>query len=133
MPPSNLAIKVKADASLGGAGCLFTGPTSITLNAAGTMTVVSPFTKAAAVSTNNCAGGTLASPATQALPANGVIYVQNVPADPADPNYSATCPNVAGSSAHRPARPSNTRSGTRSDTTSRSTGARTETCSSRER
>ena len=94
MPPSNLAIKVKADKSLGGAGCLFTGPTSITLNAAGTMTVVSPFTKASAISTNNCAGGTLASPATQSLPANGVIYVQTVPADPADPNYSATCPNV---------------------------------------
>ena len=42
MPPSNTAIKVKADATLGGAGCLFTGPTSITLNAAGTMTVVEP-------------------------------------------------------------------------------------------
>jgi Tfp pilus assembly protein PilX len=94
MPPSNLAIKVKADKSLGGAGCLFTGPTSITLNAAGTMTVVSPFTQASAVSTNNCVGGTLASPATQPLPTNGVIYVQTVPADPADPNYSATCPNV---------------------------------------
>ena len=92
--PSNLAIKVKADKSLGGAGCLFTGPTSITLNAAGTMTVVSPFTKASAVSTNNCAGGTLASPATQSLPANGVIYVQSVPADPTDPNYTSTCPNV---------------------------------------
>ena len=26
MPPSNTAIKVKADATLGGAGCLFTGP-----------------------------------------------------------------------------------------------------------
>ena len=36
-------------------------------------------------------GGTLASPATQSLPANGVIYVQNVPADPADPNYTAAC------------------------------------------
>ncbi len=91
MPPSNLAIKVKADKSLGGAGCLFTGPTSITLNAAGTMTVVSPFTKASATTTNNCAGGTLASPSTQALPANGVIYVQAVPASASDPNYNATC------------------------------------------
>lgn len=91
MPPSNLAIKVKADKSLGGAGCLFTGPTSITLNAVGTMTVVSPYTNASATSTNNCTGGTLASPATQSLPTNGVIYVQNIPADPSDPNYSATC------------------------------------------
>ena len=90
MPPSNLAIKVKADATLGGAGCLFTGPTSITLNAAGTMTVASPYTKVGATP-NNCAGGTKAAPVTEALPANGVIYVQNVPADPADPNYTAGC------------------------------------------
>ncbi len=90
MPPSNAAIKVKADATLGGAGCLFTGPTSITLNAAGTMTVASPYTKSGAAP-NNCAGGTKAAPVTQALPANGVIYVQNVPADPADPNYTAGC------------------------------------------
>ena len=81
MPPSNVAIKADADKSLGGDGCLFTGPTSITLNSAGTMTVVSPYTKSGATTTNNCAGGTLAAPATQALPANGVIYVQNVPVE----------------------------------------------------
>ena len=35
MPPSNVAIKADADATLAGAGCLFTGPTSITLNSTG--------------------------------------------------------------------------------------------------
>ncbi len=48
MPPNNVSIKADADKSLGGEGCLFTGPTSITLNSNGTMTVVSPFTKASA-------------------------------------------------------------------------------------
>jgi len=88
MPPNNQAIEVKADATLGGTGCLFTGPTSITLNSNGTMTVVSPFTVSGAAP-NNCAGGTLASPVTEALPSNGVIYVQNVPAS--GPNSSSTC------------------------------------------
>lgn len=90
MPPSDLSVKTQADATLGGTGCLFTGPTSITLNAAGTMTVVSPFTKSGAAP-NNCAGGTLASPVTEALPTNGVIYVQNVPSTSTDPNYAASC------------------------------------------
>ena len=91
MPPSNLAIKVKADKDLGGLGCLFTGPTKITLNGAGTMTVISPLTKSSATDHNNCAGGTVASPATQAIPANGVIYVQNMPGSSSDTNFSATC------------------------------------------
>ncbi len=85
MPPSNLAIKTNADATLGGTGCLFTGPTSITLNATGTMTVVSPFTNWPA-SPNNCQPGT-----NIPLPSNGVIYVQNVPAVTTDPNYTASC------------------------------------------
>jgi Tfp pilus assembly protein PilX len=91
MPPNNISIKSDADKSLGGTGCLFTGPTSITLNSAGTMTVVSPLTKSTATTTNNCAAGTLASPVTEALPTNGVIYVQNMPTTTTDPNYSNTC------------------------------------------
>ena len=92
MPPSNLAIKVKADATVGGAGCLFTGPTSITLLATGPMTVVSPFTKTVGgIGPNNCAGGTLAAPVTENLPTNGVIYVQNVPSASTDWNYGASC------------------------------------------
>jgi Tfp pilus assembly protein PilX len=88
MPPSNVAIKVKADATQGGTGCLFTGPTSITFNAAGTMTVASPYTVSGAPP-NNCAGGTLATPVTEALPADGVIYVQNVPSS--GDNSSTVC------------------------------------------
>jgi hypothetical protein len=91
MPPSNTAVKTEADKALGGTGCLFTGPTAITLNAAGTMTVVSPFTKTTATDHNNCVGGTRALPATQALPANGVVYVQNVPSSVSDSNYTAAC------------------------------------------
>lgn len=85
MPPSNAGIRADADQTQGGTGCLFTGPTSITLNSTGTMTVVSPFTKWPATP-NNCQPGT-----NIPLPANGVIYVQNVPSTSSDPNYTAGC------------------------------------------
>ncbi len=82
MPPNNVSIKADADGALGGTGCLYTGPTAITLNSAGTMTVVSPGT----LSTNsNCVGTNVP------LPSNGVIYVQNVPSSSTDPNYTAAC------------------------------------------
>jgi hypothetical protein len=78
-PPVNTSLRTQADGVQGGKGCLYTGPTTITLNAAGTMNVTSPAT----LSTNaGCAPGT-----GLALPQNGVIYVQNVPAG-ADPNHS---------------------------------------------
>jgi hypothetical protein len=82
VPPSNSSIKSLTNPLLGGTGCLYTGPTRIVLNSTGTMTVTSPFTKS-----SNCAVG-----AGVALPANGVIYVQTVPATPGDPNYTAGCP-----------------------------------------
>lgn len=85
MPPSNAAIRADADQTQGGTGCLFTGPTSITLNSSGTMTVVSPFTKWPATP-NNCQPGS-----NIPLPSNGVIYVQNVPSTTTDPNYTAGC------------------------------------------
>ncbi len=82
MPPSNVSIKSDADGALGGVGCLYTGPTAVTLNSTGTMTVVSP----GSLSTNtNCVGTNVA------LPSNGVIYVQNVPSSSTDPNYTAAC------------------------------------------
>ena len=81
MPPSNTSVKVQADAALGGTGCLYTGPTSITLTSNGKMNVTSPYTLS-----SNCATGTGVS-----LPANGVVYVQGVPASPSNPNYRATC------------------------------------------
>jgi hypothetical protein len=85
MPPSNAAIRADADQTQGGTGCLFTGPTQITLNSNGTMSVVSPFTKWPATP-NNCQPGT-----NIPLPANGVIYVQNVPSTSSDPNYTSGC------------------------------------------
>ena len=75
----NTSIQTQADGVQGGKGCLYTGPTTITLNAAGTMDVTSPGT----LSTNaGCGPG-----AGRNLPQNGVVYVQNVPAG-ADPNHS---------------------------------------------
>lgn len=85
VPPSNSSIKSWTDPLLGNTGCLYTGPTKITFNSTGTMTVTSPFTKS-----SNCATGTVP------LPSNGVIYVQNVPSVPSDPNYTAGCPVGSG-------------------------------------
>ena len=80
-PPANTSIRNQADGALGGTGCLYTGNTTITLLSTGKMNVVSPKT----LSTNSgCAPGNNLS-----LPANGVIYVQNVPAANSDPNHSS--------------------------------------------
>jgi Tfp pilus assembly protein PilX len=84
-------------------GCLYTGPTKITLNANGTMNVISPYTKytqsgpnvpaAAGVTLQNC--GTRAAlqstaGATVLVPTNNIIYVQAVPGTVGDPNYTAS-------------------------------------------
>jgi hypothetical protein len=82
MPPSNSAIK--AETASGKGGCLFTGPTSITLNTNGTMTTTSPFSR-------QVKGGCVKN-GTGALPTNGVIYVQSVPSSSSDPNYTSGCP-----------------------------------------
>ena len=80
-PPANTSLRTLADGAQGGTGCLYTGPTTITLNSNGTMTVASAATK----STNSgCGPGS-----NKNLPANGVIYVQNIPTSHSDPNYSA--------------------------------------------
>lgn len=81
MPPTNLAIRNYADSTSGGAGCLFTGPTTIVFNSNGKMTVTSPYTKV-----SNCGVGS-----NKPLPSNGVIYVQSVPTSSSDPNYTASC------------------------------------------
>ena len=83
-PPANTSIRNQADGAVGGTGCLYTGPTTITLTVSGNdgkMDVTSPLTR----STNaGCGPGTNLN-----LPANGVIYVQTVPTSTSDPNYSA--------------------------------------------
>lgn len=88
LPPSNQKIKLETDPALGRTGCLLTGPSKIELLPDGRVRITSPFTRR-----TNCAAvdGTPIP-----LPANGVIYVQNVPSDPADPNYTAGCPFPGG-------------------------------------
>jgi hypothetical protein len=81
-PPANTSIRTQADSTLGGTGCLYTGPTTITLLANGTMNVVSP----KSISTIARCRPT-SSPLS--LPQNGVVYVQNVPSSVGDPNHSA--------------------------------------------
>ena len=84
-------------------GCLYTGPTTITFQADGKMRVRSPWTKVTspngaahpACGTPGTASGQLGSSAGAlvTVPLNTVIYVQNVPSVPTDPNYwSATAP-----------------------------------------
>ena len=82
MPPSNLAIKAQTTTAAG--GCLYTGPTRIRLLSSGQMTVKSPFSK----QTNN----SCPTNGTGNKPANGVIYVQNVPSTSTDANYTSGCP-----------------------------------------
>ena len=81
-PPANTSIRTQADGAVGGTGCLYTGPTTITLHNSGTigqMDVVSALTK---VTNSGCGPGLNLS-----LPANGVIYVQTVPSSSSNPNY----------------------------------------------
>lgn len=82
MPPNNQKLRRHADHTAGQTGCLFTGPTLIELSG-DRMRVESPFTHDS---------GCIADGTWQALPANGVVYVQNVPASPDDANYTSGCP-----------------------------------------
>jgi hypothetical protein len=84
MPPNDVAVKVQTTPP--DTGCLYTGPTSITFNSNGTMDVNSPFTKPVDATHNNCATGSGLQ-----LPADGVIYVQNVPSTASDYNYTNGC------------------------------------------
>ena len=95
MPPSNSALKSETNPALTApnpTGCLYTGPTSITMRADGKLDIVSPLTKSPHPVTG-CAKGTGVS-----LPPNGVIYVRNAPAT-ADTYGTAgpsTCPTDNG-------------------------------------
>jgi hypothetical protein len=96
-------------------GCLYTGPTKITLTSDGNMRVISPYTiwpqtgakgtPAAGVTLENCGtpGSTGLGSATGQIvpvPTNNLIYVQAVPGTTTDPNYSPTgVPKSPGESA----------------------------------
>jgi Tfp pilus assembly protein PilX len=87
-------------------GCLYTGPTSITFNSSGTMTVISPWTKATqiAIASDGTMSGTApaacgalsalgsSAGATITVPPSNLVYVQTVPGSNtnSDPNYWPT-------------------------------------------
>ena len=100
MPATNGQLKRETRSDLTGngvprPGCLYTGPTKITFNANGTITVRSPWTKATRTAGDPATSGTTPTRVRHArhehrtaralgrrtfdLPANNVIYVQNVP------------------------------------------------------
>jgi hypothetical protein len=105
MPATNAAMKqeTRSDVTTP-AGCLFTGPTRITFNTDGTVTVRSPWTRKTRITGDPASGGSapaacgvpgatgLGSRAgsTFTVPANNVIYVQDVPGVSGDPNFWAT-------------------------------------------
>lgn len=109
MPPTNtsLAREVRADLAGNGVprpGCLYTGPTQITLNSDGTMTVFSPWTKATQVigdpATSAHLNSLCGTPGNSGLgkvggqkitvPDNNIAYVQNVPTTVGNPNTWAS-------------------------------------------
>lgn len=106
MPPTNAAMKneVRTDLPIDvpRPGCLYTGPTSITYNSDGTMTIRSPWTKYTQVAGSPPTTGTfpamcgapgtttgqLGSPGGATIPVipQNLIFVQNVPSTVGDPN-----------------------------------------------
>lgn len=92
MPETNTLIK---DAALE-TGCLYSGPTSIVLRADGRMLVRSPYTRATRPGQATAAPASCGTPAALAsstgalvdVPADGAVYIQNVPANPTDVNHS---------------------------------------------
>ena len=85
LPPSNTAIKREVDSTYTDTpGCLYSGPTRFYVKG-DKIDVLSPWT----TYTSRCGGG--ANVTSVDLPENGVIYVQDVPANPsADPNTNSS-------------------------------------------
>ncbi len=136
MPPSNVAIKNETNPTLGGTGCLFTGPTAIKLNSDGTMDVISPFSQNIYCSWPQNPTGSLYNRYTITrftIPTDGsgVVYVQNVPSGSTDPNYTNGCPYSRpaiggnGGSGFTPTRSNPLGFPQKTDTTSWSTGVST--------
>ncbi|HEY4152291.1 MAG TPA: hypothetical protein VGM38_03125 [Pseudolysinimonas sp.] len=115
MPPTNqtMPLETRNDlpAQVPHPGCMYTGPTSITLNSNGKITVISPWTKytnisaTAGMSTNPATCGTpgtgsnqlgSSAGATFTPPADNLLFVQNVPATSSDPNYWASSAKPSG-------------------------------------
>lgn len=102
MPPTNgeMQKEARVDLDIARPGCMYTGPTQITFLSSGKVNVVSPWTKVTqpslTVGIPNGAGaecgdiGELQTSAgsTFTPPGQNLLYVQGVPKDLADPNYS---------------------------------------------
>lgn len=116
MPATNAQLKKETRSDLPvdvpAPGCLYTGPTSITFNSDGTMTVISPWTKftntgntSDTVGTNPGKCGTPGNTGLAersggvyvgqriAVPTNTVFYIQNVPTASSNVNKTTTSPN----------------------------------------
>lgn len=94
-PTTNTSLRAQA-AKTNGGGCLYYGPTHIVFNSNGTMTVTSPYS-----GTTNTGCGTFSTQnptQTVSVPANNVIFVDNLPSSSATPNCSspATVQNLVG-------------------------------------
>lgn len=109
MPPTNSDMKKETRTDLPDEvptpGCLYTGPTTITFNSNGSMTVRSPWTVATQTSGSGDTGGSTpsqcgvpgsgagqlgsAAGATVPVTEGNVIYIQNVPAAATNVNYTA--------------------------------------------
>ncbi len=113
MPPTNADMdkeaRVDLDTQVPRPGCMYTGPTSITFNADGTVTVVSPWTRftrpsltAGISSRNDAECGDIddlhtSAGATFTPPAQNLLFVQEVSRDSTNPNYWAPPVWVPGS------------------------------------
>ncbi|WP_375400999.1 hypothetical protein [uncultured Amnibacterium sp.] len=86
MPTSNAAMKTQAIST----GCLYTGPTSITMTSDGKMTVVSPWSKSVRAACGTRAALNSFAGATVNVPSGNAIFVQNIPTSTSDPNYTPT-------------------------------------------
>lgn len=99
LPPTTTGLIAYADGAKG-QGCLYTGPTMIEFVPGGTMNVWSPLTKetepdlAPGKSAADCGTFSPGKPFATGIPvpSGQVIYVQNVPSSPGNPNYWASLP-----------------------------------------
>jgi hypothetical protein len=90
LPPTNTSLKTQtvAATAVGTPGCLYTGPTRVKLIGNGLMQVWSPYTLSG---TAACGGPSPNGSASLAVPADNVIYVQNLPATQTSPKAGVTC------------------------------------------
>lgn len=112
MPATNSQLKKETRTDLAETvprpGCLYTGPTQMTFTGDGKVNIKSPFTKKTRISNDAATEGTApaecgniaqlqsSAGATIEIPANNVMYVQNVPAISSDVNYWSASSNPSG-------------------------------------